>query len=120
MTLAGRVSLHLHLLHGHLFSSPADILQKDREVKELLQERATLFSDWVEAAGQEADDDDEGVELSTSSTRSTFSCRNLFRADTPHALQGAPLLTTCITEGDFFLISFVLSIHVSLIHQTIY
>lgn len=84
-----------------LSSSPADILQKDREVKELLQERATLFSDWVEAAGR-GGENDGGVELSTSSTKNTSSCRNLFRADTPHALQGAPLLTTCIAEGDFF------------------
>lgn len=77
----------------------ADILQKDREVKELLQERATLFSDWVEAAGR-GGENDGGVELSTSSTKNTSSCRNLFRADTPHALQGAPLLTTCIAEVD--------------------
>lgn len=103
-----------------LSSSPADILQKDREVKELLQERATLFSDWVEAAGRKAEDDG-GVELSTSSTRNTSSCRNLFRADTPQALQGAPLLTACITEGDLFFPSyFVLSHYVSLIHQSIY
>lgn len=80
-------------------------------MKELLQERATLFSDWVEAAGRKAEDDG-GVELSTSSSRNTSSCRNLFRADTPHALQGAPLLTACITEGDlFFWLLFCLSMY---------
>ncbi|XP_068426685.1 rho guanine nucleotide exchange factor 2-like isoform X2 [Clinocottus analis] len=75
----------------------ADIQQKDREVLELLQERVTLFSDLVEATGG-GGGDEEGVELSTSSSSS--SCRNLFRADTPHAPQAEPLLTSSITEVD--------------------
>uniref|UniRef100_A0A8C3AII6 Rho/Rac guanine nucleotide exchange factor 2 n=1 Tax=Cyclopterus lumpus TaxID=8103 RepID=A0A8C3AII6_CYCLU len=60
----------------------ADIQQKDREVLELLQERVTLFSDLVELT----------------SSSSSSSCRNLFRADTPHAPQAEPLLTSSITE----------------------
>jgi len=64
-------------------------------VLELLQERVTLFSDLVEATGGGGGDEEGGVELSTSS-----SCRNLFRADTPHAPQAEPLLTSSITEGE--------------------
>ncbi|XP_054478195.1 rho guanine nucleotide exchange factor 2 isoform X2 [Anoplopoma fimbria] len=75
----------------------ADIQQKDREVLELLQERVTLFSDLVEATGREGGDEEGGVELSTTSSSS---CRNLFRADTPHAPQAEPLLTSSITEVD--------------------
>ncbi|XP_044215364.1 rho guanine nucleotide exchange factor 2 isoform X2 [Thunnus albacares] len=77
----------------------ADIQQKDREVLELLQERVTLFSDLVEATGRGAEEGDQ--ELSTSSrTSSSSSNRNLFRADTPHAPQAEPLLTTAISEVD--------------------
>uniref|UniRef100_A0A8C3AJU9 Rho/Rac guanine nucleotide exchange factor 2 n=1 Tax=Cyclopterus lumpus TaxID=8103 RepID=A0A8C3AJU9_CYCLU len=65
----------------------ADIQQKDREVLELLQERVTLFSDLVEATGGGGGDEEGGVE-------------NLFRADTPHAPQAEPLLTSSITEGE--------------------
>lgn len=84
------------------FFPSADIQQKDREVLELLQERVTLFSDLVEATGR-GGEDDGGMELSTSSTRTTSSssCRNLFRADTPHAPQAEPLLNTSIAEGDY-------------------
>ncbi|XP_068586028.1 LOW QUALITY PROTEIN: rho guanine nucleotide exchange factor 2-like [Cebidichthys violaceus] len=74
----------------------ADIQQKDREVLELLQERVTLFSDLVEATGRGGGDEEGGVELSSTSS----SCRNLFRADTPHAPQAEPLLTSSITEVD--------------------
>nr|XP_046254570.1 rho guanine nucleotide exchange factor 2-like isoform X2 [Scatophagus argus] len=78
----------------------ADIQQKDREVLELLQERVTLFSDLVEATGRGEDEGD--VELSTPSSSASLSssCRNLFRADTPHAPQAEPLLTTSIAEVD--------------------
>ncbi|XP_041799140.1 rho guanine nucleotide exchange factor 2 [Chelmon rostratus] len=80
----------------------ADIQQKDREVLELLQERVTLFSDLVEATGRGGSEEEGGIELSTSSPRTTTSssCRNLFRADTPHAPQAEPLLTASITEVD--------------------
>ncbi|XP_026173054.1 rho guanine nucleotide exchange factor 2 isoform X2 [Mastacembelus armatus] len=80
----------------------ADIQQKDREVLELLQERVTLFSDLVEATGRGGADDKGDVEVTTSSTRtsSCSSCRNLFRADTPHAPQAEPLLTAAVTEVD--------------------
>uniref|UniRef100_A0A8C3G8R0 Rho/Rac guanine nucleotide exchange factor 2 n=1 Tax=Cyclopterus lumpus TaxID=8103 RepID=A0A8C3G8R0_CYCLU len=67
----------------------ADIQQKDREVLELLQERVTLFSDLVELT----------------SSSSSSSCRNLFRADTPHAPQAEPLLTSSITEAEKQLIN---------------
>ncbi|XP_074510417.1 rho guanine nucleotide exchange factor 2 isoform X2 [Sebastes fasciatus] len=77
----------------------ADIQQKDREVLELLQERVTLFSDWVEATGRGGGDEEGGEDLSTSSSSSS-SCRNLFRADTPHAPQAEPLLAASITEVD--------------------
>uniref|UniRef100_A0A3Q3F2S7 Rho/rac guanine nucleotide exchange factor (GEF) 2b n=1 Tax=Labrus bergylta TaxID=56723 RepID=A0A3Q3F2S7_9LABR len=78
----------------------ADIQQKDREVLELLQERVTLFSDLVEATGRGTTDEEDGLDLSTSSSRtSSSSCRNLFRADTPHAPQAEPLLSASIAEG---------------------
>ncbi|XP_030606276.1 rho guanine nucleotide exchange factor 2-like [Archocentrus centrarchus] len=73
----------------------ADIQQKDREVLELLQERVTLFSDLVEASGRGKAEEEEDVEVKISS-----SCRNLFRADTPHAPQAEPLLLTAIGEVD--------------------
>uniref|UniRef100_A0A3Q0SW32 Rho/Rac guanine nucleotide exchange factor 2 n=1 Tax=Amphilophus citrinellus TaxID=61819 RepID=A0A3Q0SW32_AMPCI len=73
----------------------ADIQQKDREVLELLQERVTLFSDLVEASGRGKAEEEEDVEVRISS-----SCRNLFRADTPHAPQAEPLLLTAIGEGE--------------------
>ncbi|XP_028835973.1 rho guanine nucleotide exchange factor 2 isoform X2 [Denticeps clupeoides] len=63
----------------------ADIQQKDREVLELLQERVTLFSDLV-TGGQE-------VALPTN-------CRNVFRADTPHAPQAEKILNEAIAEVD--------------------
>ncbi|KAG7218830.1 hypothetical protein INR49_019672 [Caranx melampygus] len=81
----------------------ADIQQKDREVLELLQERVTLFSDLVEATGRGGEEEGEGVEVGTSSFRTSTcssSCRNLFRADTPHAPQAEPLLTAAIKEVD--------------------
>uniref|UniRef100_A0A3Q3G626 Rho/rac guanine nucleotide exchange factor (GEF) 2b n=1 Tax=Labrus bergylta TaxID=56723 RepID=A0A3Q3G626_9LABR len=79
----------------------ADIQQKDREVLELLQERVTLFSDLVEATGRGTTDEEDGLDLSTSSSRtSSSSCRNLFRADTPHAPQAEPLLSASIAEVD--------------------
>ncbi|XP_070690907.1 rho guanine nucleotide exchange factor 2-like isoform X2 [Pempheris klunzingeri] len=76
----------------------ADIQQKDREVLELLQERVTLFSDLVEATGRGRTEGVGGVELSTSS--SSLSCRNLFRADTPHAPRAESLLAASISEVD--------------------
>ncbi|XP_045900880.1 rho guanine nucleotide exchange factor 2 isoform X1 [Micropterus dolomieu] len=77
----------------------ADIQQKDREVLELLQERVTLFADFVEATGRGGAEEGE-LELSISSSKSSCSCRNLFRADTPHAPQAEPLLTSSIAEVD--------------------
>uniref|UniRef100_A0A3Q3QX24 Rho/rac guanine nucleotide exchange factor (GEF) 2 n=2 Tax=Monopterus albus TaxID=43700 RepID=A0A3Q3QX24_MONAL len=80
----------------------ADIQQKDREVLELLQERVTLFSDLVDATGRGGTEQERGVEVSTSSIRTT-SCssrRNLFRAVTPHASQAEPLLMAAISEVD--------------------
>ncbi|KAF3692512.1 Rho guanine nucleotide exchange factor 2 Guanine nucleotide exchange factor H1 [Channa argus] len=74
----------------------ADIQQKDREVLELLQERVTLFSDLVEVTGR-GEVDGEGVEITSCCSSS---CRNLFRADTPHAPQAEPLLTRAIAEVD--------------------
>ncbi|GAA6099769.1 rho guanine nucleotide exchange factor 2 isoform X4 [Tachysurus ichikawai] len=65
----------------------ADIQQKDREVLELLQERVTLFSDLAEVTGGQE------VTMPTSS-------RNMFRADTPHALQAEKLLNNAIAEVD--------------------
>uniref|UniRef100_A0A3Q3JPY2 Rho/rac guanine nucleotide exchange factor (GEF) 2 n=1 Tax=Monopterus albus TaxID=43700 RepID=A0A3Q3JPY2_MONAL len=79
----------------------ADIQQKDREVLELLQERVTLFSDLVDATGRGGTEQERGVEVSTSSIRTT-SCssrRNLFRAVTPHASQAEPLLMAAISEA---------------------
>ncbi|XP_068178967.1 rho guanine nucleotide exchange factor 2-like isoform X4 [Antennarius striatus] len=77
----------------------ADIQQKDREVLELLQERVTLFSDLMEATGRE--EEDGGVDPVGSASRSPASCcRNLFRADTPHAPQAEMLLTSSISEVD--------------------
>ncbi|KAM9851949.1 rho guanine nucleotide exchange factor 2 [Aulostomus maculatus] len=77
----------------------ADIQQKDREVLELLQERVTLFSDYVEATGR-GRTEEEGPEQSTSSRNSSLSDRNLFRADTPHAPQAELLLMAAISEVD--------------------
>ncbi|KAK3513620.1 hypothetical protein QTP70_028145 [Hemibagrus guttatus] len=65
----------------------ADIQQKDREVLELLQERVTLFSDLAEVTGGQE------VTMPTSS-------RNMFRAETPHALQAEKLLNNAIAEVD--------------------
>ncbi|XP_041649900.1 rho guanine nucleotide exchange factor 2-like [Cheilinus undulatus] len=82
----------------------ADIQQKDREVMELLQERVTLFSDYVEATGRGTTEEEDGLDVSTSSLKtsstSSSSCRNLFRADTSHAPQAEPLLSTSLTEVD--------------------
>ncbi|TSN21173.1 Rho guanine nucleotide exchange factor 2 [Bagarius yarrelli] len=64
-----------------------DIQQKDREVLELLQERVTLFSDLAVVTG--------GQEV----TMPTIS-RNVFRADTPYALQAEKLLNNAIAEVD--------------------
>ncbi|XP_063041302.1 rho guanine nucleotide exchange factor 1a isoform X2 [Engraulis encrasicolus] len=65
----------------------ADIQQKDREVRELLQERVTLFSDFVEVTG--------GYEVMLPPNS-----RNLFRADTPQAPRAEGLLTDAIGEVD--------------------
>ncbi|KAL2080347.1 hypothetical protein ACEWY4_024140 [Coilia grayii] len=65
----------------------ADIQQKDREVRELLQERVTLFSDFVEVTG--------GYEVMLPPNS-----RNLFRADTPQAPRAEGLLTEAIGEVD--------------------
>ncbi|KAM4735595.1 rho guanine nucleotide exchange factor 2 isoform 2-T2 [Anableps anableps] len=73
----------------------ADIQQKDKEVLELLQERATLFSDLVQATVRAEDGEETCVEVKTSS-----SSRNLFRADTPHAPKAEPLLLAAIGEVD--------------------
>nr|XP_057908910.1 rho guanine nucleotide exchange factor 2-like [Doryrhamphus excisus] len=70
----------------------ADILQKDREVLELLQERVTLFSELVEATGK------GGAGDASTSSRSVN--RNLFRADTTHTPPAEPLLTAAISEVD--------------------
>uniref|UniRef100_A0AAQ6IST8 Rho/Rac guanine nucleotide exchange factor 2 n=1 Tax=Anabas testudineus TaxID=64144 RepID=A0AAQ6IST8_ANATE len=72
-----------------------DIQQKDREVLELLQERVTLFSDLVEATGR-GGTEEGGVEVISCCSSS---CRNLFRADTPHAPQAEPLLMGALSEG---------------------
>ncbi|XP_043972605.1 rho guanine nucleotide exchange factor 2 isoform X1 [Gambusia affinis] len=72
----------------------AEIQQKDKEVLELLQERATLFSDLVQATARE-DGEERRVEAKTSSCN-----RNLFRADTPHAPKAEPLLLAAIGEVD--------------------
>ncbi|XP_008428794.1 rho guanine nucleotide exchange factor 2 [Poecilia reticulata] len=72
----------------------ADIQQKDKEVLELLQERATLFSDLVQATARE-DGEERHAEAKTSSSN-----RNLFRADTPHAPKAEPLLLAAIGEVD--------------------
>ncbi|XP_013887989.1 rho guanine nucleotide exchange factor 2 [Austrofundulus limnaeus] len=73
----------------------ADIQQKDREVLELLQERVTLFSDLVQVMARGGTEEERGVEVKTSSC-----CRNLFRADTPHAPKAEPLLLSAIGEVD--------------------
>ncbi|KAL6467620.1 hypothetical protein MHYP_G00232970 [Metynnis hypsauchen] len=65
----------------------ADIQQKDREVLELLQERVTLFFDLAEVTA--------GQELTCHNN-----CRNVFRADTPHAPQAERLLNNAIAEVD--------------------
>ena len=67
-------------------SLSADIQQKDREVLELLQERVTLFFDLAEVTA--------GQELTCPNN-----CRNVFRADTPHAPQAERLLNNAIAEG---------------------
>ncbi|MED6255780.1 hypothetical protein ATANTOWER_014962, partial [Ataeniobius toweri] len=73
----------------------ADIQQKDKEVLELLQERATLFSDLVQATTCGEAGEEKCVEVKTSSSN-----RNLFRADTPHAPKAEPLLLAAIGEVD--------------------
>ncbi|XP_061573809.1 rho guanine nucleotide exchange factor 2 [Cololabis saira] len=74
----------------------ADIQQKDREVLELLQERATLFSDLVEASAREGGQDQNQDLVSVRAS----SGRNLFRADTPHAPLAEPLLLAAVGEVD--------------------
>ncbi|XP_035991554.1 rho guanine nucleotide exchange factor 2 [Fundulus heteroclitus] len=73
----------------------ADIQQKDKEVLELLQERATLFSDLLQATARGEAGEERSVEVKTCS-----STRNLFRADTPHAPKAEPLLLAAIGEVD--------------------
>ncbi|XP_061737819.1 rho guanine nucleotide exchange factor 2 isoform X1 [Nerophis ophidion] len=70
----------------------ADILQKDREVLELLQERVTLFAELAEATGRGGAGD--------GGTSSRPSNRNLFRTDAAHAPPSEPLLTAAISEVD--------------------
>uniref|UniRef100_A0A8C6PD48 Rho/Rac guanine nucleotide exchange factor 2 n=1 Tax=Nothobranchius furzeri TaxID=105023 RepID=A0A8C6PD48_NOTFU len=72
----------------------ADIQQKDREVLELLQERVTLFSDLMQVTARGESGEDRCVETRTSC------CRNLFRADTPHAPKAEQLLLAAIGEGE--------------------
>jgi len=62
-------------------------------VLELLQERATLFSDLVQATARGETGEEGGNDVRTSSSR------NLFRADTPHAPKAEPLLLAAISEG---------------------
>lgn len=84
------------MVHPSLSSSSfstADIQQKDREVLELLQERVSLFSDLVQVAARGETEEERGVEVKTST------CRNLFRADTPHAPKAEPLLLAAMSEG---------------------
>ncbi|XP_015246766.1 PREDICTED: rho guanine nucleotide exchange factor 2-like [Cyprinodon variegatus] len=76
-------------------SSAADIQQKDKEVLELLQERATLFSDLVQATARGEAGEEKSVEVKPPSSN-----RNLFRADTPHAPKAEPLLLAAIGEVD--------------------
>ncbi|XP_077430834.1 rho guanine nucleotide exchange factor 2-like isoform X2 [Vanacampus margaritifer] len=71
----------------------ADILQKDREVLELLQERVTLFCELAEAtAGGGAG---EGTPQTPSRSADN---RKLFRADAAHAPPAEPLLAGAICE----------------------
>uniref|UniRef100_A0A3Q2G9Z3 Rho/rac guanine nucleotide exchange factor (GEF) 2b n=1 Tax=Cyprinodon variegatus TaxID=28743 RepID=A0A3Q2G9Z3_CYPVA len=72
----------------------SDIQQKDKEVLELLQERATLFSDLVQATARGEAGEEKSVEVKPPSSN-----RNLFRADTPHAPKAEPLLLAAIGEG---------------------
>ncbi|MEQ2204552.1 hypothetical protein XENOCAPTIV_015045, partial [Xenoophorus captivus] len=73
----------------------ADIQQKDKEVLEFLQERATLFSDLVQATIRGEAGEEKCVEVKTSSSN-----RNLFRADTSHAPKAEPFLLAAIGEVD--------------------
>ncbi|MEQ2169443.1 hypothetical protein GOODEAATRI_025297, partial [Goodea atripinnis] len=72
-----------------------EIQQKDKEVLELLQERATLFSDLVQATIRGEAGEEKCVEVKTSSSN-----KNLFRADTSHAPKAEPLLLAAIGEAD--------------------
>uniref|UniRef100_A0A3Q2DNK8 Rho/rac guanine nucleotide exchange factor (GEF) 2b n=1 Tax=Cyprinodon variegatus TaxID=28743 RepID=A0A3Q2DNK8_CYPVA len=78
----------------YIFSFLSDIQQKDKEVLELLQERATLFSDLVQATARGEAGEEKSVEVKPPSSN-----RNLFRADTPHAPKAEPLLLAAIGEG---------------------
>ncbi|MEQ2315952.1 hypothetical protein AMECASPLE_027708, partial [Ameca splendens] len=73
----------------------ADIQQKDKEVLEFLQERATLFSDLIQATIPGEAGEEKCVEVKTSSSN-----RNLFRADTSHAPKAEPFLLAAIGEVD--------------------
>ncbi|XP_061127278.1 rho guanine nucleotide exchange factor 2-like isoform X3 [Syngnathus typhle] len=76
----------------------ADILQKDREVLELLQERVTLFSELAEATGKSGAGEgapDVGCAPSRLSNN-----RKLFRADVAHVPLAGPLLAGAICEVD--------------------
>ncbi|XP_077454011.1 rho guanine nucleotide exchange factor 2-like [Stigmatopora argus] len=74
----------------------ADILQKDREVLELLQERVTLFSELAEAAGRGGG----GGNAAATDDEAGAGARTLFRADAVSAPPAEPLLTGAIREVD--------------------
>ncbi|XP_061649942.1 rho guanine nucleotide exchange factor 2-like isoform X6 [Phyllopteryx taeniolatus] len=78
----------------------ADILQKDREVLELLQERVTLFSELAEATGRSGAGEG-GPEVGGAPRRRSDN-RKLFRADAAHAHAppAEPLLAGAICEVD--------------------
>ncbi|XP_061552078.1 rho guanine nucleotide exchange factor 2-like [Phycodurus eques] len=78
----------------------ADILQKDREVLELLQERVTLFSELAEATGRSGAGEG-GPEVGGAPCRRSDN-RKLFRADVAHAHAppAEPLLAGAICEVD--------------------
>ncbi|XP_049585707.1 rho guanine nucleotide exchange factor 2 isoform X1 [Syngnathus scovelli] len=76
----------------------ADILQKDREVLELLQERVTLFSELAVATGKSGAGE-EAPDVGRAPSRSSNN-RKLFRADVTHVPLAGPLLASAICEVD--------------------
>ncbi|XP_061700623.1 rho guanine nucleotide exchange factor 2-like [Syngnathoides biaculeatus] len=79
----------------------ADILQKDREVLELLQERVTLFSELAQATGRSGAGDGAPEGGGGGPSRPSDN-RKLFRADGAHAQAppAEPLLAGAICEVD--------------------